>query len=67
MLLMSGANAHGLHLFWLTTSGFEKSAFFPCDSFPEPMVKVDGSGGSIRAILSVDEKQVVHEVLWWGP
>ena len=36
MLLLAGANAHGLHLFWLTTSGFEKSAFFPCDSFPEP-------------------------------
>ena len=25
MLLMSGANAHGLHLLWLTASGFEKA------------------------------------------
>ena len=65
MLLMSGANAHGLHLFWLTASGFEKSAFFPCEAFPEPLVKVDAQ--TIRAIVSVSGKQLVHEVLWWGP
>jgi hypothetical protein len=65
MLLMFGANAHGLHLFWLTSSGFEKSAFFPCEAFPEPIVRVDAD--RIRAILSVAGKQLVHEVLWWGP
>jgi hypothetical protein len=65
MLLLSGANAHGLHLFWLTTSGFEKSAFFPCEAFPEPRVKVDGD--TVRAIVSVAGKPLVHEVLWWGP
>jgi hypothetical protein len=65
MLLLSAANAHGLHLLWLTASGFEKSAFYPCDSFPEPKVTLDGD--AIRAILSVDSKMVVHEVLWWGP
>ena len=65
MLLVSGANAHGLHLFWLTSTGFEKSAFFPCEAFPEPIVKVDTR--TIRAILSVSGKQLVHEVLWWGP
>ena len=65
MLVMSGANAHGLHLYWLTTTGFEKSAFFPCDAFPEP--KAVAQGQTIRAILSMQGKQVVHEVLWWGP
>ena len=65
MLVMAGANAHGLHLFWLTASGFEKSAFFPSDSFPEP--KAIARGETIQAILSIDGKQVVHEVLWWGP
>jgi hypothetical protein len=70
MLLISGANAHGLHLFWLTTSGYEKSAFFPCDAFPEPKVQTAAPGSrdeTIRAILSINGKQLVHEVLWWGP
>lgn len=65
MLLASGANAHGLHLYWLTGDGFEKGAFFPADAFPEPKVRVEGD--TIRAVLSVDGKQVVHELLWWGP
>lgn len=65
MLLLAGANAHGLHLLWLTSAGFEKSAFFPCDSFPEPLIELYGE--TIRAILSVSSKSVVHEVLWWGP
>jgi hypothetical protein len=65
MLLMAGANAHGIHLFWLTTVGYEKSAFFPCDAFPEP--KARSHGDKISVILSVEGKQVVHEVLWWGP
>jgi hypothetical protein len=65
MLLVSGANAHGLHLFWLTASGYEKSAFFPCDSFPEPKAQVQAD--KIVAIVSVGGKQLVHEMLWWGP
>jgi hypothetical protein len=65
MLVMAGANAHGLHLFWLTASGFEKSAFFPCDAFPEP--KAVSRDDKIQAVLSMQGKQVVHEVLWWGP
>jgi hypothetical protein len=65
MLVMSAPNAHGLHLIWLTSSGFDKSVFHPCDSFPEPQVRLDER--SIRAILSVDGKTVVHETLWWGP
>jgi hypothetical protein len=65
MLVLAGANAHGLHVMWLTASGFEKSAFFPCEAFPEPKVTIDGD--KIRALVSVDGKMAVHEMLWWGP
>jgi hypothetical protein len=65
MLLLAGANAHGLHLFWLTTTGYEKSAFFPCDSFPEP--KAQAHRDKISVIVSVAGRQLVHELLWWGP
>jgi hypothetical protein len=65
MLVLAGANAHGLHMMWLTSTGFEKSAFFPCDAFPEPKVAVDGD--KLRAIVSADGKTVAHEMLWWGP
>jgi hypothetical protein len=65
MLVASGANAHGLHVYWITSTGFEKAAFYPCDAFPEPMVRVEGD--KIAVLLSVEGKQVVSEVLWWGP
>lgn len=65
MLLVSGANAHGLHLFWLTATGFDKGAFFPADSFPEPKAVVQGE--TVRAVVSSGGKQLVHEMLWWGP
>jgi hypothetical protein len=65
MLILAGANAHGLHVMWLTSAGFEKSAFFPCDAFPEPKVVVEGD--KIRALLSIDGKTAAHEMLWWGP
>jgi hypothetical protein len=65
MLVLAGTNDHGLHLFWLTSAGFEKSAFFPCEAFPEPIIELYGE--TIRAILCVSGKTIVHEVLWWGP
>ena len=65
MLLLAGVNAHGLHLLWLTASGFEKSAFFPGDAFPEPKTLIQGE--TIRAVVSTQGKQAVHELLWWGP
>lgn len=64
MLLMFGPTKHGLHLLWLDRAGFVKSAFFPCDAFPAPVVKLDGD--KLRAIVSVDKKTVTHEMLWWG-
>jgi hypothetical protein len=74
MLIMQGANEHGVHLFWLDASGFEKSAFYPADKFPEPVIRVvrapDGAGGEtekIQVCVSVQSAMVVHETLWWGP
>lgn len=65
MLVMAGAGAAGLHLFWLSASGFEKAAFIPCESFPAP--KVDLHEGKVRAMFSVEQKTTVQEFLWWGP
>ena len=65
MLLMHGAAAQGLHLFWLDATGFAKAAFFPADAFPAPMVQVEGD--KLRVILRVSAREVVHEMLWWGP
>jgi hypothetical protein len=69
MLVLHGANKHGLHAFWLTKEGFEKSAFWPCDSFPAPILRVKGEGldQKIEILLSRDKVQSNLELLWWGP
>jgi hypothetical protein len=64
MLLVHGPGAEGYHLLWLEASGFVKAAFFPADPFPAPVVQVEGD--KLRVILSVQKKQVVREMLWWG-
>lgn len=65
MLLLAGASPHGLHLFWVSAAGFEKSALYPCDAFPDPVVRVEGD----RVVAMTSEAGVVrtHEMLWWGP
>jgi hypothetical protein len=65
MVLFAGASPHGLHLFWLTAAGFEKSAFFECDAFPDPVVRVDED----RLVTMTSESGTarVNEMLWWGP
>jgi len=65
MVLMAGASATGLHLMWLSAAGFDKSAFYPCDAFPDPIVRVEGD----RIVVITSEANVarVHELLWWGP
>lgn len=65
MVLLAGASGHGLHLFWLTGAGFEKSAFIPCDKFPDPVVRA----GEDRIVALTSEGGVTrtHEMLWWGP
>jgi len=65
LLLMACASSHGLHLFWIGAGGFEKSAFFACDAFPDPVVRVQGE--SIVAMTSEGGEARVHEMLWWGP
>jgi hypothetical protein len=65
MVLLAGASAGGLHLFWLSAAGFEKGAFFGCDAFPDPVVRAEGE----RVVVMTREAgaEQVHEMLWWGP
>jgi hypothetical protein len=70
MLLVSGPTKHGLHAFWLTKEGFEKGAFWPCDAFPAPILRVKDAPGEeqkIEVVLSRDGAPVALELLWWGP
>jgi hypothetical protein len=65
MLLMVGACNSGLHLFWLSAAGFEKSLFVVCDAFPDPVVRVIGD--RIVALTREEGQERTHEMLWWGP
>ncbi len=65
MVLFVGASPDGLHLFWVTVAGFEKSMFFVCDSFPDPVVRVEE--GRLIVLTSEAKQARVHEMLWWGP
>ncbi len=65
LVLMAGASRDGLHLFWVGAGGFEKSAFYPCEAMPEPVVRVKGD--RITAMTQVSGEQRLHEMLWWGP
>ncbi len=65
MVLLVGFTSHGVHLFWLGANGFEKAALYPCDGFPEPVVRI--TGDKIQLLVSYEEKTVTHEMLWWGP
>jgi hypothetical protein len=69
MVVMHGHNDHGLHAFWLSKAGFEKSAFWPCDKFPEPILRTSESGGDEKIeVIFAQEKQLrSFELLWWGP
>jgi len=65
MVLCAGASPSGLHLFWLSAAGFEKSAFFACEAFPDPLVRIEQD----RIVTMTRESGAarVHEMLWWGP
>lgn len=68
MLVVHGPNASGLHAFWLTKAGYEKSAFWPCDAFPAPLLRPkSGDPEKLEVVLSQDGKPVSFELLWWGP
>ena len=66
MLVMNGHNEHGLHAMWLGKSGFEKSAFWPCEKFPEPMIRRSGDE-KLEVLLSQNGEVRSFELLWWGP
>lgn len=65
MLVVHGPTAKGLHAFWLTKEGFEKAAFWPCDPFPEPILRAKGD--TIEVLLSQGGTTSIVELLWWGP
>ena len=65
MLVVAGPSKAGLHAFWLTAQGFVKSAFWPCDSFPEPILRAKDD--KIEVVLSMDTAMQSFELLWWGP
>ncbi|MDP9002339.1 MAG: hypothetical protein M3O46_19785, partial [Myxococcota bacterium] len=65
MVLMVGPSNAGLHLFWLSARGFEKSAFFACDASPDPVVRIKGQ--QIVATTREGGRERVVEMLWWGP
>ncbi|MDB4941843.1 MAG: hypothetical protein JWP97_1377 [Labilithrix sp.] len=66
MVIVHGHNEKGLHAFWMGKAGFEKSAFWPCDKFPEPILRPAGDE-KIEVILSHDGALRSFELLWWGP
>lgn len=66
MLVMAGKNKDGLHALWLSKEGFEKAAFWPCDSFPAPILRKKGDD-KLEVVLSHDGAPQSFEILWWGP
>lgn len=70
MLVLHGPNKDGLHVFWLTKAGFEKSAFWPADAFPAPLLRVKkepNADEKLEIVLSRDGVVSSFELLWWGP
>jgi hypothetical protein len=49
----------------MTAAGFEKSAFWPADAFPEAMLRAKED--KLEVLLSKDGKPQAFELLWWGP
>ncbi len=68
MVVVHGANEHGLHAFWLGKDGFEKSAFWPAERFPEPLLRKHATDPQkLEVVLSHDGALKSFELLWWGP
>ncbi len=65
VVLVWGAGKGGLYLFWLGSTGFLKSAFYPTDSAPDP--KVSATGNKLAISLVRSEKRMDFETLYWGP
>ena len=68
MLVMHGPNEHGLHAFWLSKpNGFEKSAFWAADKFPESLLRKSADDEKLEVVLSIGGKVSSFEIFWWGP
>jgi hypothetical protein len=65
MLLLYGRGKAGLHMFWLDAGGFVKGAFFPCDRFPEPVVRLQND--TMDVVVSVGGEARAHSMMWFGP
>lgn len=65
MLLVYGLGEKGLHMWWLDAKGFTKGAFYPCDAFPEPLVRVEPD--TLDVIVSLGGEPRAHTMMWWGP
>lgn len=72
LLLAFGPGAGGLHLFWLSARGFEKSMFVPCDALPTPAVRfgqAESKRGTVDTLtfeVAREGQSIVHEMLVWG-
>lgn len=66
-----GPGKRGLHLFWMTRSGFSKSAYYEIDVGPEAYRVTAGRASNgvetVVVTLLTGGRTVEHEVLWWGP
>jgi hypothetical protein len=65
MVLLAGPGEGGVFLIWLDASGFVKSAFVAADEFPDPLIEVRDD--RITVLARHDGKEVVRDMLWWGP
>ena len=72
VLVLFGAGAGGLHVFWLSARGFEKSMFVPCDALPAPEVRfgqADTKRGPVDTLtfeVTRDGTRLEQEMLVWG-
>jgi len=64
MLLLYGPARGGAYLVWLDAGGFVKSAFYPTDAGTEPAVETDGD--KLRVRVTIADKPVEQEMLFWG-
>jgi len=64
MLLMHGPTRHGVFLFFLSSEGFQKSAFY--EASPPFEHSVEAHGDKLRVTLRARDAVQIHETLWWG-
>ena len=74
VLVAFGPGAGGLHVFWLSARGFEKSMFVPCDPLPAPEVRFGQAeikssaqlADTLTFEVTREGTRVEQEMLVWG-